>query len=102
MCSCFQPSQAETPSSVDLGPDELRESVWLTLNRWMEHPSKESVLLGLELLRNVFSNFIISCSRNMGLAVDYHFRCHCAFEELYLKKVYFVVKSTIEKTVQQV
>ena len=37
---------------------------------------------------------------NLGLSVDYHFRCHCAFEELYLRNVYFLCKNVIEAGVK--
>ncbi len=54
-------------------------------------------MLAIELLRNIFSNFLISCSRSLGLTIDYHYRCHSAFEELYLRKVYFMSKQIIDE-----
>jgi hypothetical protein len=90
---CFQATRVESPSEVDCSPSEFRESVWAVLRAWLgEGQPWETRLLGIELLRNVFSNFCISCSRSLGLTIDYHYRCHCAFEELYLRQVYLCSK----------
>ena len=97
---CFQATRVETPSEVDCSPSEFRESVWGVLRAWLgEQQPWDTRLLGIELLRNVFSNFVISCSRSLGLTIDYHYRCHCAFEELYLRQVYLAAKALIEQAV---
>jgi hypothetical protein len=90
---CFQATRVESSSEVDCSPSEFRESVWAVLRAWLgEGQPWETRLLGIELLRNVFTNFCISCSRSLGLTIDYHYRCHCAFEELYLRQVYMCSK----------
>lgn len=99
----FQPTKTESGdvTQVDCVATEFREVIWHILGIWLASPVWEMQLLGMELLKNVFSHFQVSSSRNMGLTVDYHYRCHVAFEELYLRKVFFMSKSVIEEVLKQ-
>ncbi len=95
---CFQATRVENPTDVDCSPSEFREALWSVLAAWLaEGQPWETRLLGAELLKSVFGNFVIAGSRSLGLTIDYHYRCHCAFEELYLRQVFHSAQSLIEQ-----
>ena len=86
----FQPDRSD---GLDLAPSEFRESVFRFAQSWMA----ESPILSVELMRCVFQNFQIGCTRGLGMPIDFHFRCHCAFEELYLRELFTFLRNTLEQ-----
>lgn len=102
----FQPVAAPDPRQVDFTTTDTRESLWLQLGAWLAHaatlpaPQCWTVrLLALELTQAVLKCFVVSCPA-MGLDYSFHYRCHCAFEELYLNRVYSLAKQVLELCVQ--
>ncbi len=94
----FQPVVASNAKDVDCRATEERECLWAVMRDWLgmaaSVPSASAFtlrLLVIELLQAVLRSFLVSSS-SLGLGYDFHYRCHCAFEELYLRKTYVLAK----------